>query len=114
MKVTKADVVFTNYLLLEPHALIKAIDANAPKDSLSVSLAESAEMYGANWAFEAAGTYTVTFEVTGTRASDGGRVVGIGELHLRRNQLASPPPAGRPGPLQSGPGRPHVNQGGSP
>ncbi|WP_020523702.1 choice-of-anchor M domain-containing protein [Catelliglobosispora koreensis] len=28
----------------------------------------------ANWAFEAAGTYTLTFEVTGTRATDGATV----------------------------------------
>ncbi|WP_117208151.1 anchored repeat ABC transporter, substrate-binding protein [Allorhizocola rhizosphaerae] len=48
VKVTKADVVFTNHLLLEPHALIKAIDANAPKGIPNVSLAESAEMYGAH------------------------------------------------------------------
>lgn len=46
-KIAKADVTFTNHLLLEEHALIKAIDANAPKDSPNVSLAESAEGYGA-------------------------------------------------------------------
>ncbi|MGI5183514.1 anchored repeat ABC transporter, substrate-binding protein [Dactylosporangium sp. CA-152071] len=45
--IAKADVTFTNHLLLEEHALIKAIDANAPKDAPNVSLAESAEAYGA-------------------------------------------------------------------
>ncbi|MFI5712716.1 anchored repeat ABC transporter, substrate-binding protein [Kribbella sp. NPDC051620] len=47
-KVAKADVTFTNHLLLEPQALIKTIDANAPKDSPNVSLAEAAESYGAH------------------------------------------------------------------
>lgn len=48
VKVAKADVVFTNHLLLEPHALIKAIDANAPKGIPNVSLAEESETYGAH------------------------------------------------------------------
>ena len=47
-RVAKADVTFTNHLLLEPQALIKTVDANAPKDSPNVSLAEAAESYGAN------------------------------------------------------------------
>lgn len=48
VKLTKADVTFTNHLLLEEHALIKAIDANAPKGTPNVSLAEAAETYGAH------------------------------------------------------------------
>ena len=47
-RVAKADVTFTNHLLLEPQALIKTIDANAPKDTPNVSLAEAAESYGAH------------------------------------------------------------------
>lgn len=46
-KVARGDVTFTNHLLLEPHGLIKAIDANARKDAPNVSLAEAAESYGA-------------------------------------------------------------------
>jgi anchored repeat ABC transporter substrate-binding protein len=48
VKVAKADVTFTNHLLLEEHALIKTIDANAPEDAPNVSLAEASETYGAN------------------------------------------------------------------
>ncbi|GAA0621861.1 anchored repeat ABC transporter, substrate-binding protein [Kribbella sandramycini] len=47
-RVAKADVTFTNHLLLEPQSLIKTIDANAAKDAPNVSLAEAAESYGAN------------------------------------------------------------------
>lgn len=47
-RVAKADVTFTNHLLLEPQALIKTIDANAPKGTPNVSLAEAAESYGAH------------------------------------------------------------------
>ncbi|HZX03509.1 anchored repeat ABC transporter, substrate-binding protein [Kribbella sp.] len=47
-RVAKADVTFTNHLLLEPQALIKTIDANADKDAPNVSLAEAAESYGAH------------------------------------------------------------------
>jgi anchored repeat ABC transporter substrate-binding protein len=47
-KVAAADVTFTNHLLLEEHALIKTIDANAPEGSPNVSLAEASETYGAN------------------------------------------------------------------
>ncbi|MGW4696021.1 anchored repeat ABC transporter, substrate-binding protein [Kitasatospora cineracea] len=47
-KVAEADVTFTNHLLLEEHALIKTIDANAPEGSPNVSLAEAAEAYGAH------------------------------------------------------------------
>ncbi len=47
-RVAKADVTFTNHLLLEPQALIKTIDANAAKDTPNVSLAEAAESYGAH------------------------------------------------------------------
>jgi anchored repeat ABC transporter substrate-binding protein len=47
-KVARADVTFTNHLLLEEHALIKVIDANARPDTPNVSLAEAAETYGAH------------------------------------------------------------------
>ncbi|GAB2673467.1 anchored repeat ABC transporter, substrate-binding protein [Kribbella swartbergensis] len=47
-RVAKADVTFTNHLLLEPQSLIKTIDANAAEDAPNVSLAEAAESYGAN------------------------------------------------------------------
>ena len=46
-RVAEADVTFTNHLLLEEHALIKTIDANARKDTPNVSLAEASESYGA-------------------------------------------------------------------
>ncbi|WP_435108359.1 anchored repeat ABC transporter, substrate-binding protein [Nocardiopsis synnemataformans] len=48
VRVTEADVAFTNHLLLEEQALIKAIDNNIPEDALNVSLAEVSETYGAN------------------------------------------------------------------
>ncbi|WP_410643265.1 anchored repeat ABC transporter, substrate-binding protein [Amycolatopsis sp. lyj-346] len=47
-KVAEADVTFTNHLLLEEHALIKTIDANARPGTPNVSLAEAAETYGAS------------------------------------------------------------------
>ncbi len=47
-RVSRADATFTNHLLLEEHALIKTIDANAPKGAPNVSLAEESEAYGAN------------------------------------------------------------------
>ena len=40
-RVAKADVTFTNHLLLEPQSLIKTIDANAAEDASNVSLAEA-------------------------------------------------------------------------
>ncbi|QIQ01080.1 anchored repeat ABC transporter, substrate-binding protein [Streptomyces liangshanensis] len=46
--VSRADVTFTNHLLLEEHALIKAVDANARKGTPNVSLAEASETYGAH------------------------------------------------------------------
>jgi anchored repeat ABC transporter substrate-binding protein len=46
-RIARSDVTFTNHLLLEEHALIKAIDANAPQGAPNVSLAEAAETYGA-------------------------------------------------------------------
>ncbi|WP_245588963.1 anchored repeat ABC transporter, substrate-binding protein [Actinoalloteichus caeruleus] len=46
-RVTRADVAFTNHLLLEEQALIRTIDNNLPEDSLNVSLAEISESYGA-------------------------------------------------------------------
>ncbi|WP_370452353.1 anchored repeat ABC transporter, substrate-binding protein [Kribbella caucasensis] len=47
-RVAKADVTFTNHLLLEPQSLIKTIDSNAPEGTPNVSLAEAAESYGAH------------------------------------------------------------------
>lgn len=46
-RIAQADVTFTNHLLLEEHALIKAVDANARPGTPNVSLAEAAERYGA-------------------------------------------------------------------
>jgi anchored repeat ABC transporter substrate-binding protein len=46
-RVAEADVTFSNHLLLEEHALIKTIDANAREDAANVSLAEVSESYGA-------------------------------------------------------------------
>jgi anchored repeat ABC transporter substrate-binding protein len=46
-RVAEADVTFSNHLLLEEHALIKTIDANARADAANVSLAEVSESYGA-------------------------------------------------------------------
>jgi anchored repeat ABC transporter substrate-binding protein len=48
VKVSKADVTFTNHLLLEEHSLIKTIDSNIRRGASNVSLAEAAESYGAN------------------------------------------------------------------
>lgn len=45
--VARADVAFTNHLLLEEHALIKMVDSNVPPGIPNISLAESAEQYGA-------------------------------------------------------------------
>jgi anchored repeat ABC transporter substrate-binding protein len=47
-RVAKADVTFTNHLLLEPQSMIKTIDANAAEGAPNVSLAEAAESYGAH------------------------------------------------------------------
>jgi anchored repeat ABC transporter substrate-binding protein len=47
-KVAIADVAFTNHLLLEEHALIKLFDSNVRRGVPNVSLAESAERYGAH------------------------------------------------------------------
>lgn len=46
-RISEADVAITNHLLLEPRALIKAIDANVPDGIPNVALAEAAEGYGA-------------------------------------------------------------------
>ncbi|MEK8173059.1 zinc ABC transporter substrate-binding protein [Streptomyces sp. M19] len=46
--VSRADLTFTNHLLLEEHALIKTIDSNAREGAPNVSLAEASETYGAN------------------------------------------------------------------
>ncbi|WP_030160834.1 anchored repeat ABC transporter, substrate-binding protein [Glycomyces sp. NRRL B-16210] len=45
--VARADLAFTNHLLLEEHALIKLFDSNVPEDAPNISLAENAEPYGA-------------------------------------------------------------------
>ncbi|MGW3974374.1 metal ABC transporter solute-binding protein, Zn/Mn family [Streptomyces ardesiacus] len=44
--VSKADVTFTNHILLEEHALIKTVDTNARKGTPNASLAEASETYG--------------------------------------------------------------------
>ena len=46
-QVAYADVAFSNYLLLEEHGIIKALDANLPAGSPSISLAEGAVKYAA-------------------------------------------------------------------
>jgi anchored repeat ABC transporter substrate-binding protein len=46
-KVARADLAFTNHLLLEDHPLIKLFDANVPEGVPNLSLAENAEPYGA-------------------------------------------------------------------
>ncbi|SDT32287.1 anchored repeat ABC transporter, substrate-binding protein [Jiangella sp. DSM 45060] len=45
--VVYADVAFSNYLLLEQQAIIKALDANLPGDVPNISLAEGAVKYAA-------------------------------------------------------------------
>lgn len=45
--VVYADVAFSNYMLLEEHTIIKALDANLPDDAVNVSLAEDAVKYAA-------------------------------------------------------------------
>jgi anchored repeat ABC transporter substrate-binding protein len=45
--VARADLAFTNHLLLEEHALIKLFDSGVPEDSPNLALAENAEPYGA-------------------------------------------------------------------
>ncbi|WP_199040887.1 anchored repeat ABC transporter, substrate-binding protein [Glycomyces salinus] len=45
--VGRAELAFTNHLLLEEHALIKLFDSNVPEDIPNLSLAENAEPYGA-------------------------------------------------------------------
>ncbi|MFV2017977.1 anchored repeat ABC transporter, substrate-binding protein [Micromonospora sp. LOL_023] len=45
--VVYADVAFSNYLLLEEHAIIKALDANLPDSVPNISLAEGAVKYAA-------------------------------------------------------------------
>lgn len=46
-KVARAELAFTNHLLLEDHPLIKLFDANVPDGVPNLSLAENAEPYGA-------------------------------------------------------------------
>lgn len=45
--VVYADVAFSNYLLLEQQAIIRALDANLPDDVPNISLAEAAVRYAA-------------------------------------------------------------------
>ena len=45
--VAYADVALSNYLLLEEHAIIRAMDANLPPNAKSVSVAEEAAKQGA-------------------------------------------------------------------
>lgn len=45
--VAYADLAFSNYLLLEEHAIIRALDANLPAHATSVSVAEAAAKQGA-------------------------------------------------------------------
>lgn len=46
-KVVYADVAFSNYLLLEPHSVIKMLDANLRPGVSNIALAEAATKYGA-------------------------------------------------------------------
>jgi len=41
-----ADIAVTNYLMLEDHSVIRALDANLPKDAISLSLAEESAKFG--------------------------------------------------------------------
>ena len=41
-----ADLAFSNYLLLEQHSIIRALDANLPASAQSVSIAEEAVQAG--------------------------------------------------------------------
>lgn len=45
--VAYADLAFSNYLLLEQHSIIRALDANLPASAQSVSIAEEAAKQGA-------------------------------------------------------------------
>jgi len=45
--VAYADLAFSNYLLLEQHSIIRALDANLPANAQSVSIAEEAAKQGA-------------------------------------------------------------------
>ncbi|WP_242504585.1 anchored repeat ABC transporter, substrate-binding protein [Promicromonospora panici] len=45
--VVYADVAFSNYLLLEDHAVVTTLDANLPDEAPNISLAESATKYAA-------------------------------------------------------------------
>ncbi|MFC8190277.1 anchored repeat ABC transporter, substrate-binding protein [Cellulomonas sp. NPDC057328] len=45
--VVYADVAFSNYALLEEHAIIRTLDANLPPEAVSVSLAEESVKYAA-------------------------------------------------------------------
>ena len=46
--VVYADVAFSNYLLLEPQAVIRTLDVNLPERALNVSIAEEAVAYAAD------------------------------------------------------------------
>lgn len=45
--VVHSKVALSNYLMLEPHSVIKTIDASLPSGAVNVSLAEEAQKYGA-------------------------------------------------------------------
>ncbi len=74
--VVQADVAFSNYLMLEEHAIIRTLDANLPKDSPHRALAEGAPKYGAEVIslVEDFGLDTawLGLRVTGTGAKRGG------------------------------------------
>ena len=45
--VVYSKVALSNYLMLEPHSVIKTIDASLPEGAINMSLAEEAQKYGA-------------------------------------------------------------------
>ncbi|MDU6339646.1 MAG: anchored repeat ABC transporter, substrate-binding protein, partial [Cutibacterium granulosum] len=45
--VVYSKVALSNYLMLEPHSVIKTIDTSLPKGAINMSLAEEAQKYGA-------------------------------------------------------------------
>lgn len=45
--VVYSKVALSNYLMLEPHSVIKTIDASLPPGAINISLAEQAQKYGA-------------------------------------------------------------------
>lgn len=45
--ISRAEVALSNYLMLEPHSLIKTLDASLPAEAVNVSIAEEAAKHGA-------------------------------------------------------------------